>query len=88
MSGCLPVTSDGGKIGRDAFALGSILWRSEGLAMPGRRFSELQDEFFETSKRLRLAQKPEEKLELLNELQRIVAESKRALAETDLKKSK
>jgi hypothetical protein len=34
-----------------------------------------------------LARTPEEKLELLNELQRIVKESKRALAETDPKKS-
>ena len=48
-----------------------------------KRFSELQDEFFATSKRLRLAQKSEEKLALLKELQRIVQESKRALAETD-----
>ena len=46
-------------------------------SVPSKRFSELQDEFFETSKRLRLTQKPEEKLELLNELQRIVKESKR-----------
>jgi hypothetical protein len=53
-----------------------------------KRFSELQDEFFATSKRLRLAQKPEEKLALLNELQRIVQESKRALAETNPPKSK
>ena len=35
------------------------------------RFSELQDEF-SNLKRLRLAQTPEDKLELLNELQRIV----------------
>jgi hypothetical protein len=57
-------------------------------SMPSDRFSELQDEFFSTSKRLRLAQKPEEKLALLNELQRIVQESKRALAESASKKSK
>ena len=56
--------------------------------MPSKRFNELQDEFFETSKRLRLAQTPQEKLELLTKLQRIVKESKRALAETDPKKSK
>jgi hypothetical protein len=56
--------------------------------MPSDRFSELQDEFFSASKRLRLAQKPEEKLSLLNELQRIVQESKRALAESASKKSK
>jgi len=60
----------------------------EGLPMPSKRFNELQDEFFETSKRLRLAQTPQEKLELLTKLQRIVKESKRALAETDPKKSK
>jgi hypothetical protein len=40
----------------------------EGLPMPSKRFNELQDEFFETSKRLRLAQTPQEKLELLTEL--------------------
>jgi hypothetical protein len=52
----------------------------------GKRFRELQDEFFATSRRLQLAQKPEEKLTLLNELQRIVQESKRALVGTDSKK--
>jgi hypothetical protein len=66
----------------------SILWRWGMLTVPGKRFTELQDEFFETSKHLRLARTPEEKLELLNELQRIVKESKRALAEPDSKKSK
>jgi len=55
----------------------------EGFAVPSKRFSQLQDEFFATSKRLWLAQTPEEKLELLNELQRIVMESKRALAEPE-----
>jgi hypothetical protein len=57
--------------------------RQEWFAVPSKRFSELQDECFETSTRLRLAQTSEEKLELLNELQRIVIESKRALAEPD-----
>lgn len=56
--------------------------------MPSKRFTELQEEFFKTSKRLRLAEKPEDKLELLNELQRIVTESKRALADPAPKKSK
>jgi hypothetical protein len=51
-----------------------------------KRFRELQDEFFATSTRLQLAQTPEEKLALLNELQQIVQESKRALVETDSKK--
>jgi hypothetical protein len=50
-------------------------------SMSSKRFNELQDEFYATSKRLRLAQKPEEKLALLNELQRIVRESKQALLE-------
>jgi hypothetical protein len=52
----------------------------------GKRFRELQDEFFTTSRRLQLAQKPEEKLALLNELQRIVQASKRALVDSDSKK--
>ena len=59
-----------------------------GNSVRSKRFSDLQDEFFETSKRLRLAQKPEDKLQLLDELQRIVRESKRALTETDAEKSK
>jgi hypothetical protein len=55
-------------------------------SVSGKRFRELQDEFFAISARLRATEKPEEKLELLNELQRVVQESKRALAETDSKK--
>ena len=55
---------------------------------PSKRFSELQDEFSATSKRLRLAQTAEDKLALLNELQRIVQESKRALADTEPRKQK
>jgi hypothetical protein len=55
-------------------------------SVSSKRFRELQVEFFATSTRLQLAQKPEEKLPLLNELQRIVQESKRALVETDSKK--
>jgi hypothetical protein len=54
-------------------------------SVSSKRFRELQDEFFATSTRLQLAQKPEEKLALLNELQRIVRESKRALVDTDSK---
>jgi hypothetical protein len=54
----------------------------------GKRFTQLQDEFYETSKRLRLAKTPEEKLGLLNELQRLVKESKQALTEGDAKESK
>lgn len=56
--------------------------------MVSKRFSELQDEFFATAKRLRLAQGTEEKLALLRELQRIAEESRRALSETDPKESK
>jgi hypothetical protein len=51
-----------------------------------KRFRQLQDEFFATSARLQAAEKPEEKLALLNELERIVQESRRALVETDSKK--
>jgi hypothetical protein len=50
-----------------------------------KRFNELQDDFFETSKRLRLAQTTEDKLEMLDELQRIARESKKALRETGSK---
>jgi hypothetical protein len=55
-------------------------------SVSSKRIRALQDEFFATSARLQLAQKPEEKLALLNELQRIVQESKRKLIETDSKK--
>ena len=48
--------------------------------MVSKRFSELQEAFFATTKRLRLAQGAEEKLALLNELQRIVEESRHALS--------
>jgi hypothetical protein len=66
----------------------ALSFDAEDLAiMPSKRFTELQDEFFETSKRLRLARTPEEKLALLTELEKIVKESKRALAEADSKKS-
>jgi hypothetical protein len=54
--------------------------------VPSKRFSDLQDEVFATSKRLRQAQTPDEKLALLNELERIVKESKRVLAEPNPKK--
>ena len=53
--------------------------------MSSKRFRELQDEFFAISRRPQLAQEPEEKLALINELQRIVQESKRALLDTDSK---
>jgi hypothetical protein len=56
-------------------------------SVPSKRFTELQDEFFETSKRLGLAQTPKEKLELLTELLRITKESKAALTELKAKKS-
>jgi hypothetical protein len=56
-------------------------------SVSSKRFRELQDEIPATSTRLQLAQKPEEKLALLNELQWIVQESKRALVETGSKKS-
>jgi hypothetical protein len=51
-----------------------------------KRFRELQDECFATSARLQLAQKPEEKLAFINELQRMVQESKRALVDPNSKK--
>jgi len=56
--------------------------------VPIKRFTELQDEFFATSKSLRVAQTLEDKLELLNELQRFVKESKKVLEQVELKKTK
>ncbi len=49
--------------------------------MPSNRFNELQDEFIATSKRLREAKTPKEKMALLEALQSIVEESKRVLQE-------
>jgi transposase-like protein len=49
-----------------------------------KRFGELQDKFFVICARLQLAQTPEEKLTLLNELERITQESAQALAEIQL----
>lgn len=43
------------------------------------RFKELQDEFCETETRLRSAETPEQKRELLSELQRIAQDSKLVL---------
>jgi hypothetical protein len=51
--------------------------------MSGERFRELQDDFFVICARVQQAQKPEEELALLNELQRILRESTQALAETE-----
>lgn len=48
-----------------------------------KRFSDLQEEFLETSKCLRLAVNPEDKLVLLNKQQQTLLESKRALADSD-----
>jgi hypothetical protein len=55
-------------------------------SVSSKRFRELQDEFFATSRRLQEAQEPKEILALLNELQRIVQESKRELVEAHPKK--
>jgi len=64
-------------------AAGIQLGKVVGLPVASKRFSELQEEFFATTKRLRLAQGAEEKLALPSELQRIVEESRHALSETD-----
>jgi|HubBroStandDraft_2_1064218.scaffolds.fasta_scaffold116701_3 hypothetical protein len=63
----------------------SVRCTGNNRSVSSKRFRELQDEFFAISRRPQLAQEPEEKLALINELQRIVQESKRALLDTDSK---
>ena len=49
--------------------------------MPHRKFNKLQDEYFEVSKRMHEAETTQEKMTLLNEMQRILKESKEVLDE-------
>jgi ubiquinone/menaquinone biosynthesis C-methylase UbiE len=49
--------------------------------MPLRKFNQLQDKYFEVSKRMREASNVQEKMTLLSELQRILKESKNVLDE-------
>ena len=55
--------------------------------MPHRKFNKLQDEYFEVSKRMHAAKTVQEKMTLLDELQRILNESKEALDEIHEKQS-
>lgn len=50
-------------------------------SMPHRKFNKLQDEYFEVSKRMHAAKTIQEKVALLDELQRILKESKGVLDE-------
>jgi ubiquinone/menaquinone biosynthesis C-methylase UbiE len=49
--------------------------------MPHRKFNKLQDEYFEVSRRMHEAKTTQEKMTLLNEMQRILKESKAVLDE-------
>jgi ubiquinone/menaquinone biosynthesis C-methylase UbiE len=49
--------------------------------VPLKRFNTLQDEYFDVSKRMHEASSIQEKMTLLNELQRILKESKDVLDE-------
>jgi hypothetical protein len=55
--------------------------------VPHKKFSKLQDEYFEVSKRMHEAKTTQEKMALLNELQRILKESKGVLDEIHKKKA-
>jgi hypothetical protein len=55
--------------------------------MPHRKFNKLQDEYSEVSKRMHEAKTVQEKMTLLNELQRILKESKEVLDEIHKKQS-
>jgi hypothetical protein len=50
-------------------------------SMPHKKFNKLQDEYFEVSKRMHEAKTTQEKMRLLNEMQRILKESKDVLDE-------
>ena len=55
--------------------------------MPHKKFNKLQDEYFEVSKRMHAAKTVQEKMALLDELQRILKESKDVLDEIHKKQS-
>jgi ubiquinone/menaquinone biosynthesis C-methylase UbiE len=55
--------------------------------MPHRKFNKLQDEYFTVSKRMHEAKTIQDKMTLLNELQRILKESKEVLDEIHNKQS-
>jgi hypothetical protein len=57
-------------------------------SMPHRKFNKLQDEYLEVSKRMREAKTVEEKMTFLDELQRILKESKAVLDEIHKKQSR
>ena len=54
--------------------------------MPHKRFNNLQDRYFEVSKRMHEAKTVQEKMMFLNELQRILKESKEVLDEIHKKR--
>jgi hypothetical protein len=56
--------------------------------MPHKKFNKLQDEYFEVSKRMREAKTVQEKMTLLDELQRILKESKEVLDDIHKKQSR
>jgi hypothetical protein len=49
--------------------------------MPHRKFNNIQDEYFAVSKQMHEAKTTQEKLALLNEMQRILKKSKAVLDE-------
>ena len=54
--------------------------------MPHKKFNKLQDEYFAVSKRMHEAKSIPEKMTLLNDLQRILKESKDVLDEIKKKR--
>jgi hypothetical protein len=57
-------------------------------SMPHKKFNKLQDDYLEVSKRMREAKTVEEKMTFLDELQRILKESKDVLDEIHNKQSR
>jgi hypothetical protein len=56
--------------------------------MPHKKFNNLQDEYFAFTKRMHEARSIQEKMTLLNDLQRILKESKKVLNEIHKKPPK
>jgi hypothetical protein len=56
-------------------------------SMPHKKFNKLQDEYLEVFKRMHETKTVQEKMALLNELQRILKESKEVLDEIHKKQS-
>jgi hypothetical protein len=79
-------------VGEEAGEQDTTIWIERDVAimrsMPHKKFNKLQDDYLEVSKRMREAKTVEEKMTFLDELQRILKESKDVLDEIHKKQSR